>query len=79
MIRKYLRLAIAAAIVALSVWQFTEVEIGNGIFLTLLAGVPVLFHFRNERILMALWYVRKQDFIKAERHLDGISPGTNTD
>ena len=73
MIRKYLRLAIAAAIVALSVWQFTEVEIGNGIFLNLLAGVPVLFHFRNERILMALWYVRKQDFIKAERHLDGIS------
>ena len=47
MIRKYLRLAIAAAIVALAVWQFSDAEIGNGIFLILLAGIPVLFHFRN--------------------------------
>lgn len=72
MIRKYLRLAIAAAIVALAVWQFSDAEIGNGIFLILLAGIPVLFHFRNERILIALWYARKQDFVKAERQLDAI-------
>ena len=72
MIRKYLRLAIAAAIVALAVWQFSDAEIGNGIFLILLAGIPVLFHFRNERILIALLYVRKQDFVKAERQLDAI-------
>ncbi len=72
MIRKYIRLAIAVAVFGTAIWQFTEGEIGNGIFLILLSGIPLLFHFRNERILLALWYVRKQDFAKAEKQLSAI-------
>ena len=72
MIRKYIRLAIAVAVFGTAIWQFTDAEIGNGIFLILLSGIPLLFHFRNERILLALWYVRKQDFAKAEKQLSAI-------
>ena len=72
MIRRYLRLAIAAAILALATYQFIETNWGNGIFLTLLAGIPILIHFRNERILMALWYVRSQNFTKAGAQLDAL-------
>jgi len=72
MIRKYLRLAIAVAVFGAAIWQFSDGEIGNGIFLILLSGIPLLFHFRNERILLALWYVRKQDFAKADKQLSAI-------
>ena len=61
------------AVFGVAVWQFTEGEIGNGIFLVLLSGIPLLFHFRNERILLALWYVRKQDFEKSSQQLAAIS------
>jgi hypothetical protein len=73
MIRKYIRLALAVAVFGVAVWQFTEGEIGNGIFLVFLSGIPLLFHFRNERILLALWYVRKQDFEKSSHQLAAIS------
>ena len=72
MIRKYIRLAIAVAVFGAAIWQFSDGEIGNGIFLILLSGIPLLFHFRNERILLALWYVRKQDFAKADKQLSAI-------
>lgn len=73
MIRKYIRLALALGVFGTAIWQFTDGEIGNGIFLILLSGIPLLFHFRNERILLALWYVRKQDFEKASQQLAAIS------
>lgn len=72
MIRRYLRLAIAAAVLALAILQFVEANWGNGIFFTFLAGIPVMLHFRNERILLALWYVRSQNFTKAGAQLDAL-------
>ena len=72
MFRKYLRLAIAVAIMAVAVWQFIDGEIGNGIFLILISGLPLLFHFRNERILLSLWYMRRQDMAKVSKQLDAI-------
>ena len=72
MIRRYLRLALAAAILAFATYQFIDGSWGNGIFLTLMAGFPVLLHFRNERILMALWYLRSQNFTKANSQLDAL-------
>ena len=78
MIRRYLRLSIAAVLLALAVYQFIDGHWGNGIFVTLLAGIPVLFHFRNERILMALWYVRSQNFAKAGAQLDALKHPEHT-
>jgi len=72
MFRKYLRLALAIAILAIAVWQFWDGEIGNGIFLILVSGLPLLFHFRNERILLSLWYMRRQDMAKVAKQLDAI-------
>ena len=72
MIRRYLRLALAAAILAFATYQYIDGSWGNGIFLTLMAGFPVLLHFRNERILMALWYLRSQNFTKANSQLDAL-------
>jgi hypothetical protein len=44
----------------------------NGITLVLLAGIFVLFYFKNEFILLAFWQLRKQDFTKADKWLNYI-------
>ena len=48
MFNKNIKLAITALLVIIAVWQFTEGNIGNGIFLLLLAGLVVLLYFKNE-------------------------------
>ncbi len=73
MFHKNIKLVIALIIVVLGVWQFTESNIGNGIFLFLLAIIPVFLYFRNEYILLAFLNLRKQDFPGAKKWLDKIS------
>jgi uncharacterized membrane protein YraQ (UPF0718 family) len=70
--RKEVRIALTAIIFLLSVWQFIEVNIGNGILLLLLAGFVVLTVFKNETILLALYHLRKQNIPKAEKILKRI-------
>lgn len=53
-------------------WQFVDGNIGNGIMLVLLAGLVLLTYFRNENMIMAFWYLRKQDMAKAEKALNRI-------
>lgn len=72
MFSKYLRLALTAIFLGLSVWQFIEVEIGNGIMWLLLSGLVLFTYFRNERILQAFWFLRKNDMAKAEKALNNI-------
>jgi tetratricopeptide (TPR) repeat protein len=72
MLSKFIRLGLTAALVLWSVFQFVQGHIGNGIFLFLLAGIPLLTYFRNERILAAFWYLRKNEMDKAKKHLDAI-------
>ncbi|MCR9153472.1 MAG: DUF2892 domain-containing protein [Croceimicrobium sp.] len=72
MLSKYLRLGITAIFLGLSVWQFIEVEIGNGIMFFLLAGLVLFTYFRNERILQAFWFLRKNEMPKAQKALDRI-------
>lgn len=72
MLNKIIRLAITAAILTWSVFQFIDGEIGNGISLILLAGLVLFTYFRNERILISLWYMRKQNMEKAGKMLDSI-------
>ncbi len=61
MFHKIIKLIIAAAINAYAVYQFTEGEIGNGIFLILISLIFVFLYFRNEFILLAFLRMRKQD------------------
>lgn len=72
MFHRNIKLVIAGLILATALWQFTESNIGNGIFLILLTLVPIFLYFRNEYILMAFLQLRKQNFARAKGWLDKI-------
>jgi hypothetical protein len=69
MFNKYIKLVIAGGILIWSVFQFFDGNIMNGITLILLAGIFVLFYFKNEFILLAFWQLRKQNFAGASKWL----------
>ncbi|MBD3582802.1 DUF2892 domain-containing protein [Flavobacterium selenitireducens] len=72
MFNKNIKIGIAVVIFALAIWQFTEGNIGNGIFLILLSLLPVLLYFKNEFIILAFLKLRKQDFPGAQKWLAHI-------
>ena len=72
MFHKYIKLVIAAGIFVWAVFQFVEGNIMNGISLLLLAGIFVLFYFKNEFILLAFLQLRKQNFAGAGKWLSYI-------
>ncbi|AXG75128.1 DUF2892 domain-containing protein [Flavobacterium arcticum] len=72
MFNKNIKLVLAALVIITAVWQFTEKNIGNGIFLLLLSGIFILLYYKNEMILMAFLKLRKQDFDGAKKLLDKI-------
>ncbi|HRZ75209.1 MAG TPA: DUF2892 domain-containing protein, partial [Flavobacterium sp.] len=72
MFHKNIKLVLAAVLIAVGIWQFTENNIGNGIFLILLTFFPIFLYFKNEIILLAFLKLRKQDFEGAKRWLDKI-------
>lgn len=72
MLNKVIRLALTAAIFIWSIQQFAIGNIGNGIMLVFLSGVVLFTYFRNERILISLYHMRKQNIDKAQKALDGI-------
>ena len=72
MFHRFIKLIIAALLVATAIWQFTEGNIGNGIFLILLTAIQILLYYKNEYILLAFLKLRKQDFEGAKLWLDKI-------
>ncbi|MGB7843591.1 MAG: DUF2892 domain-containing protein [Salinimicrobium sp.] len=72
MFNKIYKLIIAGILVIVSLWQFIEGNIGNGIFIFLLAGIFVFLYYKNEMILLAFLKLRKQDFEGAKKWLDKI-------
>lgn len=66
------KIVLTVLIFALAVWQFTENNIGNGIFLILVALIPLALYFRNEYILLAFLQMRKQNFPGAQKWLSKI-------
>lgn len=69
MFHKNIKLALFIAVNALAIWQFTESNIGNGIFLILFSTIFLLLYFRNEFILLAFLQLRKQNFEGAKKWL----------
>ena len=69
MFHRNIKLILAGLIIATGIWQFTENNIGNGIFLILLSLVFILLYFKNEFILLAFLKLRKQDFTGAQKWL----------
>ncbi len=72
MFHKNLKLIITGLILAYSGYQFFEGNIGNGIFLILIASIFVFLYFRNEIILLAFLRMRKQDLEGTQKWLDRI-------
>jgi tetratricopeptide (TPR) repeat protein len=72
MFNKIIKLIIAGLILAFSGYQFVEGNIGNGIFLILLALVFIFLYFRNEFILLAFLRMRKQDLEGTQKWLEKI-------
>lgn len=66
------KIVLTVLIFAAAVWQFTENNIGNGIFLILVALIPLALYFRNEFILLAFLQMRKQNFPGAQKWLSKI-------
>jgi tetratricopeptide (TPR) repeat protein len=69
MFHKNIKLIIAGFLIVAGVWQFTESNIGNGIFLILLTAFPIFLYFKNEFILLAFLKLRKQDFDGSKKWL----------
>ncbi len=69
MFHRIIKLILAGLIIVTGIWQFTEGNIGNGIFLILLSGIPIFLYFKNEFILLAFLKLRKQDFPGAQKWL----------
>lgn len=72
MFHRNIKLILAGLILITGIWQFTEGNIGNGIFLILLTAIPILLYFKNEFILLAFLKLRKQDFPGAQKWLAHI-------
>lgn len=73
MFHRNIKLILVALIIVAAVWQFTESNIGNGIFLIFLSLVPLFLYFKNEYILLAFLQLRKQNFDGAKKWLAKIS------
>jgi len=69
---KFIKLGIAAIVFGLSIWQFTESNIGNGIALIFLSILVIFFYVRNEYILLAFLKLRKEDMDGAAKWLAKI-------
>ena len=73
MFHRNIKIVIAGLMVFLAVWQFTESNVGNGIFVLFLSIIPVFLYFKNEFILLAFLQLRKQNFDGAKKWLAKIS------
>jgi tetratricopeptide (TPR) repeat protein len=73
MFHRNIKLIIAGLMVVLAVWQFTESNVGNGIFVLFLTVIPVFLYFKNEFILLAFLQLRKQNFDGAKKWLAKIT------
>jgi len=72
MFHRNIKLILAGLIIALGIWQFTESNIGNGIFLILFSSIFILLYFKNEFILLAFLQLRKQNMEGAGKWLSHI-------
>ena len=72
MFHKNIKLILAGLIAVWAVYQFSQANIMNGISVLLLAGLFVLFYFKNEFILLAFLQLRKQNFPGTQKWLDYI-------
>lgn len=70
---KYIKFLIAGLIIAAGVYLMFNRNIGWGIVLVILSGIPIFLYFKNEYILLAFYQLRKQKTDKAADWLTSIT------
>src|SRR5690606_28513377 len=70
---KFIKLIIAALMIAVGIYMFTDREYGWGFILIFLSIIPILLFFRNEYILLAFWQMRKQNIEGAKKWMNKIT------
>ena len=70
---KYIKFVIAALIIAAGVYLMMNRNIGWGIVVVILSAVPIFLFFKNEFILVAFWFLRKQNTEKASKWIAKIT------
>ena len=69
---KYIKFLIAAVIITAGIFLMFNRNIGWGIVVVILAGIPIFIFFKNEYILLAFYQLRKQKMDKAADWLESI-------
>ncbi len=77
MIGKFIRLIIGGFLCIGAVALFIQGMIGWGILAVLTAGLFVLFHFKNEKNLMAFLFLRKNKFAAVDTILSKVKKPEN--
>lgn len=72
MVRKYLRLIIASVLFLGSIFLFIKGFIFLGILAVLFSAIVAFSHFRNENIVIAFYYLRKNNMQAAGNALSRI-------
>jgi galactokinase len=72
MYNRLIKIALIVLITLFAVYEFYLVNIFYGIMLIFLAGIIILSIFKNENIVMAFYYLRKNNMQKAEKFLKRI-------
>ncbi len=62
---KFVKLVIAALMVACGIYLMMNRNIGWGLVVVILSALPVALFFKNEYSLLSFWQLRKQNFQKA--------------
>ena len=70
---KYIKFLIATLIIAAGVYLMMNRNIGWGIVVVILSAIPIFLFFKNELILLAFWFLRKQNTVKATFWLSKIT------
>lgn len=69
---KYVRLLIAGILLPVSIVLFVKGLVSVGVVLVLISLLFVLLHFKNEKNLLAFYFVRKNKFEKAGKVLNRV-------
>ncbi len=72
MVGKYIRLIIASVLFLGSIFLFIKGFIFFGILAVLFSGIIAFSHFRNENIVMAFYYIRKNNMPAAGNALSRV-------
>ena len=70
---KYIKFVIAALMIAGGIYLMMNRNIGWGVVMVILSALPILLFFKNEYILLAFWFLRKQNMAKAAKWLSKIT------